>query len=167
MKSLILKTTFSRNKYTRLYTYIYLLILKKIKSSQNRVILLNEESQEAMSLLFRRNFQLVLLDTLNVLGKGAYASEIQSNIFNTEGEKLPSLGAIVMSLSRLHKKGLVSYTLCNSNNRSTDSNKRRRYVITLAGRRELDKFLSSFKSRPERKVESAPEAKGIAGTVPT
>lgn len=96
-------------------------------------------------MLFRKNFQLSLLDILHDINKSAFASEIQSCVSTIKGEKKPSLGAVVMTLNRLEEKGLVSFILENNDSNFNGTN-RRIFTITAKGKCALKDHLNSFRS---------------------
>lgn len=143
-----------KNKKLRklLYKLYFISLLRKIVNLGSKIVSLKLRSEEAMGLLFRRNFQLTVLDTLNTLNNASYASEIQSAIPIVEGEKKASLGAVVMSLSRLQNKGFITILSAEKGKSSMQSNRRRKYTITLTGKVELDKYYRfSERSSMERK----------------
>jgi DNA-binding PadR family transcriptional regulator len=96
-------------------------------------------------MLFRRNFQLIVLDALEGFTDGCFASELKGVISKSDKEQESSLGAVVMSLNRLEDKGLVGFTIDDSE-AARGGKARRRYFITLKGKHALVSHLKSFKS---------------------
>lgn len=168
MLTINLLTFIPKNKKFRkiLYKLYYFYFLRRIAHLRNMIILFKEKGEEIMGLLFRRNLQLTLLDTLNAINGAAYASEIQSLIPTIEGEKEPSLGAVVMTLSRLERKGLISIIYINENKHSLKNNQRRKYTITLAGKVELNKYSRSSVLSPKEENHLIPEIKNATGAIP-
>ncbi|PTN09696.1 helix-turn-helix transcriptional regulator [Nitrosomonas aestuarii] len=150
----LIKNRKRRKILSKLY---FFRIIRRTNFIQNKMIIFKAKGQEIMSLLFRRNLQILLLDTLNDLNRAAYASEIQSSVSTADGAKKPSLGAIVMTLSRLDDKGLISILNPKDKNPKTKNEQRRKYTITLAGKREAEKYHQLSQSLPKNRSSLMPE----------
>ncbi|MDO8993159.1 MAG: PadR family transcriptional regulator [Nitrosomonas sp.] len=127
-------------------------LLNLLRKVNDCTFLIKKGNEEAMNVIFRKNFQIILLDILDSVnvekGKaGVSAAELQSIINETGQSKKASLGTIVMSLARLAEKGLISF--------DTEISSRRRYSITLAGKTALRDYLNSFRSYHLKKKTEA------------
>lgn len=139
-----------------------LYLLKLLFKVKIYLSLTKKENDEAMNVLFRKNFQIILLDILNTTeaSNGISASQIQTVIKETENAKKPSLGTVVMSLARLAEKGLISFE-------SDKISSRRKYVITLAGKKALREYLNSYRSLHSQAGKTIPATIDIQSLIPS